>query len=256
MHATEAPLRGKTALVTGAARGIGRATALALAAAGADVAVNDFHYPEQARNTAREVEALGRAALLTLADVSQRDQVEAMLEEAMRRFGRVDILVANAARNVRKPFLELSVEDVERTWAVSLWGVFHCCQAAARRMVAQGAGGALVVVSSVHSFRPYAGASAYNGAKASINQMAATWALELAPHRIRVNVLEPGWVDTPGERAYFTEEQLQAGGAQVPLGRLARPEEMARAVVFLASDEAGYLTGSVLRADGGYSLLR
>lgn len=255
MNATAGPPPGRTALVTGAARGIGRATALALAGAGANVVVNDYHHPEEARNTASEIEALGRKALVALADVADRDQVETMFEAALERFGRLDITVANAARNVRKPFLELSVEDVEQTWAVSVWGVFHCCQAAARRMVAQGNGGALIVVSSVHSFRPYAGASAYNGAKAAINQMAATWALELAPHRIRVNVLDPGWVDTPGERAYFTEEQLQAGGALVPLGRLARPEEMARAVVFLASDEASYLTGSVLRADGGYSLL-
>jgi glucose 1-dehydrogenase len=216
--------------------------------------VNDIR-EQEARGVAAEIEGLGRRALAYRADVSKREEVRAMFDEAERALGAVDIVVANAARNVRKPFLELSVEDVRATWDVSLWGVFHCCQEGARRMVARGAGGSLVIVSSVHSFRPYASASAYNGAKAAVNQMAATWALELAPQRIRVNVLEPGWVDTPGERGYFTEEQLAAGGELVPLGRLAQPEEMARAIVFLASEDASYLTGSVLRADGGYSLL-
>lgn len=247
-------LCGKVALVSGAARGIGRAAALALAQEGADLVVNDLR-EEEARAAAAEIEALGRRALVCRADVSRRGEVRAMFDEAERALGGVDIVVANAARNVRKPFLELSVEDVEQTWAVALWGVFHCCQEGALRMAARGAGGAMVIVSSVHSFRPYAGASAYNGAKAAVNQMAATWALELAPRRIRVNVLEPGWVDTPGERTYFTEEQLAAGGEQVPLGRLAQAGEMARAIVFLASEESSYLTGSVLRADGGYSLL-
>lgn len=246
-------LREKVALVSGAARGIGRAAALALAGEGADIVVNDIR-GEEARAVAGEIHSLGRRALACRADVSKREEVRAMFEEAERVLGAVDIVVANAARNARKPFLELTVEDVEQTWGVTQWGVFHCCQEGARRMAARG-GGTMVIVSSVHSFRPYAGASAYNGAKAAVNQMAATWALELAPYRIRVNVLEPGWVDTPGERIYFSEEQLAAGGELVPLGRLAQPEEMARAVVFLASEESSYLTGSVLKADGGYSLL-
>ncbi|MBA4182134.1 MAG: hypothetical protein C0506_16230 [Anaerolinea sp.] len=247
-------LLGKVALVSGAARGIGRAAALALAGEGADIVVNDI-LEEEAQAVAAEIHSLGRRALAYRADVSKREQVRAMFEEAERALGAVDIVVANAARNARKPFLELTVEEVEQTWGVTQWGVFHCCQEGARRMAARGAGGSLVIVSSVHSFRPYAGASAYNGAKAAVNQMAATWALELAPRRIRVNVLEPGWVDTPGERGYFTEDQLAAGGELVPLGRLAQPEEMARAIVFLASEESSYLTGSVLKADGGYSLL-
>lgn len=247
-------LLGKVALVSGAARGIGRAAALALAGEGADIVVNDVR-EQEAREVAAEIEALGRRGLAYRADVSRREEVRAMFDEAERALGAVGIVVANAARTVRKPFLELSQEDVENTWGVSLWGVFHCCQEGARRMVARGAGGSLVIVSSVHSFRPYARSSAYNGAKAAVNQMAATWALELAPHGIRVNVLEPGWVDTPGERAYHSEEELAAGGGEVPLGRLARPEEMARAIAFLASADASYVTGSVLRADGGYSLL-
>lgn len=255
MPALSASLAGRVAMVTGSARGIGRASALALARAGADVILNELLHLDEARAVAGEITALGRKSLVVQADVARRGEVEEMFTAALHTFGRLDILVANAAHNARKPLLDLTVEDVEQTWGVTQWGVFHCCQIAARRMVEQGGGGAMVIVSSVHSFRPYVGASAYNGAKAAVNQMAATWALELAPHRIRVNVLEPGWTDTPGERAYFTEDQLKAAGGTVPLGRLAQPDEMARAVVFLASDEASYLTGSVLRADGGYSLL-
>ncbi len=248
-------LAGRTALVTGAARGIGRATALELARHGANVVLDEFVHLEEAQQVAAEVEAMGRQALVWKADVADRAAMERLFAAATERFGQLDIVVANAARNVRKPLLDLTVEDVAATWGVSLWGVFHACQLGARQMVKQGGGGAMVIVSSVHSFRPYAGASAYNGAKAAINQMAATWALELSPHRIRVNVLEPGWTDTPGERAYFTERQLAEGAGQVPLGRLAQPAEMAKAAVFLASDAASYITGSVLRADGGYSLL-
>ena len=120
--------------------------------------------------------------------------------------------------------------------------------------MAERGGGNIIVVSSVHSFRPYPCASIYNGAKAAINHMAATWAVELAGKGIRVNVLEPGWTDTPGERDYHSEQALAAGGASLLLGRLASAEEVARAAVFLASNDSSYVLGSVLRVDGGYSL--
>jgi glucose 1-dehydrogenase len=115
-------------------------------------------------------------------------------------------------------------------------------------------GGAIIAVSSVHSFRPYPEASAYNGAKAAINHMSATWAVELAGQGIRVNVLEPGWTDTPGERVFYSEQELAEQGKHLLLGRLARAEEVARGAVFLASEDSSYMTGSVLRVDGGYSL--
>jgi glucose 1-dehydrogenase len=246
-------LTGKSALVTGASRGIGRAIAVEFAREGADVAVNHLGDAGEAEGVAEEIRALGRRALVYRADAGLRAEQEALFEETARAFGRLDIAVANAAFSIRKPLLELTVEDVERTWAVSLWGVFHTCQLAARRMAAQG-GGNIILVSSVHSFRPYPGASTYNGAKAAINQMAATWAVELAGAGIRVNVLEPGWVDTPGERTWLSEEELQAEGEKLLLGRLARAEEMGRAAAFLASEESSYMTGSVMRVDGGYSL--
>jgi glucose 1-dehydrogenase len=249
-------LKDKTAIVTGASRGIGRATAIELARHGANVTVNYAVHRDEAEQVACEIEQLGRRALAFQGDVADRKRDAEMVAETVRAFGRLDILVSNAAFSIRKPFLELEVEDVERTWAVSQWDVFHCCQLAARQMVKQGAGGNIVVVSSVHSFRPYPTSTAYNAAKAAINQMALTWAGELIQYGIRVNILEPGWTDTPGERQFNTDEQIRAGGAKVPIGRLARPEEMAKGVLFLVSDEdSSYMTGACLRMDGGFTLV-
>lgn len=246
-------LEGKTALITGASRGIGRAIALEFARQGADVVLNYVHHRGEAEAAAEEIRALGRRALIGQADMGDRAQVEALFRSALDAFPRLDVVVANAAFSIRKPLLELSVEDVQRTWAVSLWGVFHACQLGARHMVAAG-GGSIIVVSSVHSFRPYPNASAYNGAKAAVNHMAATWAVELGGQGIRVNVLEPGWTDTPGERVFYSEQELAEQGSHLLLGRLARADEMASGAVFLASEDSSYMTGAVLRIDGGYSL--
>lgn len=250
----ELKLKDKAAVVTGASRGIGRAIAIELARQGANVTVNYAAHEEEAREVAHEIERLGSKALVFRADVSDRSSDMHMLDETLRTFGRLDILVNNAAFSIRKPFLQLSVAEVERTWAVSLWGVFHCSQLAALRMVEQGTGGNILVIGSVHSFRPYPNATAYNAAKAAVNQMAATWAIELAPHRIRVNVLEPGWTDTPGERAFFSEEEIKDKGKTLLMGRLATADEMAKAALFLLSDDASYVTGSCFRADGGFAI--
>lgn len=249
-------LKDKVAIITGASRGIGRATAIELARNGANVTVNYGVHREEGAEVVSEIEKLGRRALLFQGNVADRIRDQQMIEETVATFGRVDVLVANAASDVRKPFLELEVADVEKTWAVSLWGVFHCCQLAARQMVKQGGGGSIVVVSSVHAFRPYLNATPYNAAKAAVNHMASTWAAELIQYGIRVNVVEPGWTDTPGECRFNTEEQIREGGKIVPIGRLARAEEIAKAVLFLASDEdSSYMVGGCLRVDGGFSLV-
>jgi len=223
----------RVAVVTGGSRGIGLATVRELLAEGWAVINADL-------------EAGGEGQFVRT-DVSDRASVERLFAGLER----VDALVNNAARNIRAPFLETAVADVEKVWAVSLWGVFHCTQLAARRMTE---GGSIVMVSSVHAERAYANSTAYNGAKAAVNQMARTWAHELAPRRIRVNCVESGWTDRPGERAFFSEEQIREQGTRLPWGRLAEPVEIARAVSYLVSERASYVTGSVLKVDGGLTL--
>jgi glucose 1-dehydrogenase len=242
------------AIVTGGASGIGRASALELARNGADVLIYDVACPDIAAAVLEEIRATGRRACFQQGDVASRDDVAQMIDAAVQILGRVDILVNNAAFSVRKPLLELEVADVQRVWDVSQWGVFHCSQLAARQMVKQGGGGNIVAITSVHVQRPFANSTAYNAAKAAVECMARTWALELAPYGIRVNIVEPGWIDTPGERRYGTDEQRREGGRKLPLGRLGTPEDIAKVVAFVASPDASYMTGSVLRVDGGFVL--
>jgi glucose 1-dehydrogenase len=244
-------LSGRVALITGASRGIGRGCAMEMAKAGADVVVNYNQHPEDAAEVVGQVEKLGRRAVAIKANVGERPAVDRLVRTALDQFGKIDILVNNAYRSIRKPFLDLTDEDVEATWAVSLWGVFRCSQAVARHMVERRQGGKIIVISSVLSFIPIPTSLAYNTAKAGINQMAHTMATELAPHRIHVNVIEPGWTDTPGERQFATEEQIQEGGKKLPLGRLGRSDEIGKMATFLASDAADYITGGCFRVDGG-----
>ncbi|MBL8234681.1 MAG: SDR family oxidoreductase [Bryobacterales bacterium] len=235
---------GKVAIVTGGSRGIGAAIVSKLAREGASVIIADVSPPSQETPRAQYIRT----------DVGKRDQVEAMFSRTLAELGRVDILVNNAAATVRKPMLDLEVADVAKTWDVIQWGTFHCSQLAARAMVKSGEGGSIIVISSVQAERPSALSTAYNGAKAAVNHMALTWAGELVKHRIRVNVIEPGWIDTPGEHILYTEEQLEEGARMLPMGRLGRPEEIAEAVAFVASGRASYMTGSILRVDGGILL--
>jgi len=249
-------LEGKVAVITGGARGIGKASALAMAREGADIALCDLLEPD-GKETVAEIEALGRRATFTQADVGKRADCERFFDDAQRTLGRVDILLNNAATSVRKPLIELTVADVEKTWGPTLWSVFHCSQLAARRMVEQGEGGSIISISSVQGVRPYPLSTAYNGAKAAVIHMSRTWAAELAQYSIRVNTIEPGWIDTPGEREHADEEEIQSLAAQLPFKRLGTPEEIAGLVVFLASDkDSGYMTGSSLRMDGGFILPR
>lgn len=249
MHLTD-----RRYLITGGSRGIGRGCAIELARAGADVVINHFGPDEEAEETAAQVRALGRRAHVIRADVSDQAAVEATVDEAVARFGGLDGLVNCAVYSDREPMVEADMEGFRRTIDVSMWGAFHALRAVARRLIAQGTGGAIVVVSSPHAVFAIPSAMAYNMAKAAIDQMARTAAIELAPHRIRVNVVHPGWTDTPGERKFFTEEALREGARQIPLGRLARPEEVGRLVRFILSDDCSYMTGSTVLLDGGFSL--
>jgi len=249
-------LTGKVAVVSGSSRGIGRACAEELGKAGASVVVNYRSHGDEADDAARIIREAGGQAVTVGADVSSREGCQQLIDAATEAFGRLDIVVANAVRSIRKPVLELTPEDVAATWEASLWHTFHLAQLGAQVMRDQGEGGRLIFISSVHAFQAYRTSMAYNTAKAGINMMAQTFANELVGDRILANVIEPGWIDTPGERVFFTEEQIRAEGEKLPLGRLGRSEEIAWMAVFLASDKADYITGSVMRVDGGFVLPR
>lgn len=249
---------GRVALITGASRGIGRGIARSLAAEGADIVVHYRTHPEEAQEVADAVEALGQRALLWHADVADRSAVEGMVNGAADHFGRIDVAVANAAATVRQLVVEADWENVQRTIEVSQFGVFHTCQFAARQMIRQEqhgrSAGKIVIISSIHAELPVPTSAAYNMAKAAINHLGATLAAELTPHHINVNVINPGWIDTPGERRLATEEEIQAGAKRMPWKRLGTPEDIGKSVAFLASDDADYITGATLRVDGGFVL--
>ena len=247
-------LTGKVALITGASRGIGRAIAVRLAAEGADVVVNYRSHDEEAQAAADEIRRGGRRALVWQADVADRDAVARMFTATVEQLGGIDIAVANAYLSIRAPVIEAEWENVLRTLQVSQFGVFHTCQMAAQQMVRQGRGGKIVIISSIHEELAPASSAPYNMAKAAINHLGRTMAIELAGHHINVNMINPGWIDTPGERAFATEEELEEGGKSIPWGRLGRPDDIAAAVSFLVSDEADYITGATLRIDGGLVL--
>ena len=244
-------LSGKVALVTGAARGIGRGVALELAKAGADVCVNHRTPGPGAAEVVAVIQRMGRRAFSVQADVSERAAAERMVAECTARLGPIDILVANAATSVRQALLETRESDLRRAVEVSILGTFHVFQVVARQMVERGAKGSLIYISSPHAHLPFKGAIDYNTAKAGGHHLVLSAANELMWYGIRVNLIEPGWTDTPGERTWYTDETLYSEGARLPLGRLATPEDIGRAAVFLASDEAAYVAGAVLRVDGG-----
>ena len=245
-------LANRVALVTGAARGIGRASALCLAEEGADVLVGFRTHPDEAQEVVQAIETLGQRALAWPVDVADRAQVERLVQGCVQHFGRLDIAVANAAYSHRRRILEAEWEGVQRTVNVTLFGVFHTCQFAARQMAAQGHGGKIVIISSIVSEMSFASAEAYNMSKAAVNQFGQALANELAPRHINVNVIRPGWIDTPGERAWYTEEDLQRAGRRIPWGRMGVGRDIGRCAVYLASDDADYVTGAYIRVDGGY----
>ncbi len=244
----------KRILVTGASRGIGRGCAVELARGGNDVAVNFRSHPEEAEEVANEIRALGQRAIVVQADVSKQDEVDAMVQKVVDEWGGIDGLVSNAAYSDRERLINADMEGFRKTIDVSMWGGFYALRAVAIQPVKQGHGGSIAVISSPHAVIPIPTAMAYNMAKAAIDHMARTAAIELARYRIRVNVIHPGWIDTPGERKFFTEEQLQEAAKSIPWQRMGQPEEIGRLVNFVMSDACDYMTGSTLLMDGGISL--
>lgn len=241
-------------LVTGASLGIGRAAALAFGKAGAKVAVNFRSSQLEAEELVAEIVSVGGQAFAHRADVADHQAVEDLVGRTVAEYGALDIAIGNAAYSDRGAFHEADLAGFRRTVDVTMWGAFHVLRVAARQMISQQGPGSIVLVSSPHAFIPMPHAMAYNMSKAALEQMAKTAAIELAEHRIRVNMIQPGWTDTPGERKFASEETLQRAGEGIPLGRLGTPEEMAAALLFLADPGNQYMTGATLLVDGGISL--
>ncbi|MEO2018031.1 MAG: SDR family oxidoreductase [Fuerstiella sp.] len=243
-------LSGKIALVTGAGRGIGRGSALELARAGADIVLNDRPGGEDVADVMAEIQALGRQCHVVESDVFSRSGCEHLVAQTLTLVPRIDILISNPAFSRRCAFLDYPPDLFEKTITGTLVSGFHLSQLVARHMVASQVAGRIVFISSVQAEMPMALCAAYGAAKAGLNQMGRSIAVELAPHRINVNVIEPGWIDTPGEHATFGSDNVAEAGRLLPLGRMGTPEDIGRAATFLSSDDADYITGSVLAVDG------
>jgi 3-oxoacyl-[acyl-carrier protein] reductase len=244
-------LSGKVALVTGAQQGIGRAIAVALARDGADVGVNFLDDAEAAERVVDEIRGLGPRALAVQADVAQAASVEAMVAAVVDALGPPEVLVNNAGVFPRASFLELQEREWDHVLGVNLKGSFLCAQAGARALVAAGRPGAIVNISS-SAVRGDARGVHYSASKAGVVGLTRAMALALAPHRIRVNAIAPGLTDTQQPRYGNTEEQLADRAREIPLGRMAQPEEIARVAVFLATSEACWITGELIHVNGGF----
>ncbi|MGB2580487.1 MAG: SDR family NAD(P)-dependent oxidoreductase [Minisyncoccia bacterium] len=247
-------LQGKVALVTGARRGTGRTHALLLAGQGAKVVITDIDLAE-CEVVADEVRTNGGDVICFKLDVTNKEDVENVFDQVVAKYGRLDILVNNAGIYQSKAFLEMSEEEWDRTIDINLKGYFFCAQRAAKEM-AKNNWGRIINIASIASGGVgvgIAGGAHYTASKGGVIGMSETLAVELAPLGITVNVIGPGAIDTPMvAAASLPKEVVDAMLAGVPLKRMGRPEEVSAAVVFLASDEASYVTGSTLYVDGGW----
>jgi 3-oxoacyl-[acyl-carrier protein] reductase len=242
-------LSGKVAVVTGGSRGIGRAATQALASRGATVVFSYVNGEDAARETAELVQKAGGKAEAVRCDVSNFSEAEAFVDAAAKRLGRLDILVANAGVSIDGLLLRVKEEDLDRTFAVNVKGAIACAKASLKPMMRAKAG-RILFISSVVGEMGNAGQVAYSASKGALVAVTKSLAREYASRSITVNAITPGYVDTDMTRA-LTEEQRQAMLGVVPLGRAASAMEIAAAIAYLASDEAGYITGQTLRINGG-----
>jgi len=257
-----ASLAGQTAIVTGASSGIGLSVATALGAAGAAVVVNYLSDREGAEQAVAEISASGGRALAVGADVSQEADVESLFRAAVEEFGRLDILVANSGIQKDAPFAQMTLEQWNAVISVNLTGAFLCARAALRQFLAQEARpdlsrarGKIICMSSVHERIMWAGHANYAASKGGLKLLMESLAQEVAHQGIRVNSIAPGAIRTPINReAWDTPEALQKLLRLIPYGRIGEPEDIAKAAVWLASDESDYVTGTTLFVDGGMTL--
>ncbi|MFI0776786.1 SDR family oxidoreductase [Streptomyces sp. NPDC021212] len=255
-------LRGQKALVTGANSGIGRATAIALGRAGADVVVNYVSDRPAAEAAVKEIEGHGVRAYAHQADVSREDQVADMVSTMVDRLGTIDVLVANAGLQRDAPTVEMTLADWEKVLSVNLTGQFLCAREAVKEFQRRGvvpevsrAAGKIICMSSVHQIIPWAGHVNYASSKGGVAMMMQTMAQELAPEKIRVNAIAPGAIKTPINRdAWDTEDARTALLELIPYRRIGDPQDIANAAVVLASDLCDYVVGTTLYVDGGMTL--
>lgn len=256
------PLHGLVALVTGASSGIGAGVAKELARAGAQVAVNHPGTPEQAEKVVGEIRSEGGKATALQADVSSEEQVKKMYADLFREYGTIDILVANAGLQRDSSLVDMTLAQWQFVLNVNLTGQFLCAREAAREFIRRGvdpersiAAGKIICMSSVHEVIPWAGHCNYAASKGGVMLMMKSMAQELAPHRIRVNSIGPGAIKTPINRAAWETPQAEAELLKlIPYERVGEPGDIARAAVWLASDESDYVTGTTLFVDGGMTL--
>ncbi|MEO8154134.1 MAG: SDR family oxidoreductase [Rhizobacter sp.] len=255
-------LKGQPALVTGANSGIGRAVALALGRAGADVVVNYVSDPDAAQAVVAEIQLGGQRAIAIKADVSREDEVDAMFERAIAEFGTLHITVCNAGLQRDAPFHRMTLEQWNTVIGVNLTGQFLCARAAVREYLRRGvvdsvstAAGKVIHMSSVHEMIPWAGHANYASSKGGVMMLMKSLAQEVAPARIRVNAIAPGAIRTPiNTSAWSTPQAYDELMKLVPYKRIGEPDDIAQAAVWLASDASDYVTGTSLFVDGGMTL--
>lgn len=255
-------LKGQKALVTGANSGIGRAVAIALGHAGADVMVNYYAGDEAAAEVVAEIQRCGSKAEACRADVSDEGQVQAMFKRMLASFGTIDILVPNAGIQMDAPFDQMTLQQWNRVLGTNLTGQFLCCREAVREFKRRGvrrevscSAGKIICMSSVHEVIPWAGHVNYAASKGGVMLMMKSIAQEVAPFRIRVNSIAPGAIRTPiNTAAWSTPEAYQDLMRLIPYKRIGEPEDIGRAAIWLASDDADYITGTTIFVDGGMTL--
>jgi glucose 1-dehydrogenase/3-oxoacyl-[acyl-carrier protein] reductase len=249
-------LQGKAALVTGSRRGIGRGIALEFAREGANVAINGVGSQDTAEAVAAEARDLGVKAVVAMGDVSKSADVQRIVDTTVEAFGGIDVLVNNAGVESIVPFLELTEDEWERVTSINLKGEWLCAQAAARRMVEGRRGGVIINVGSVQAGMVLPGRTHYAPTKRGLEALTANMAAELAEHRIRVNCIHPGLIDTDMTAWVMKDPQiLPIVLDKIAMKRPGQPSEVGRVAVFLASDDASYVTGQSLYVDGGFAIL-
>ena len=249
-------LEDKVILITGSSRGIGRGIALVCAKEGAHIAVNGVTRPDLVEKVVGEVKSLGQRATGIMGNVANPAEAQRVVDETIREFGRIDVLVNNAGVESIIPFVEITPEEWERVTNINLKGEFFCAQAAAKKMIAAGTKGTIINIGSVQAGMVLPGRTHYAPTKRGLEALTANMAAELAPHGIRVNCIHPGLIDTDMTAWVMKDPQvLPLVLDKIALHRPGAPEEVGRAAVFFASDDASYITGQSLYVDGGFQIL-